>query len=160
MNKRAEIMLQQAKKLGCRSFVTPVDVVNGVYKLNLAFVANLFNNHPGLDKPEGEIVGLESIEETREEKSKFLYLSFFLIAILLFTIFLSHLNVSFYINLQIINISFFPLTAYRNWMNSMGVAPHVNWLYSDLADGLIIFQLYDIIKPGIVIWSKVHRYKN
>lgn len=40
----------------------------------------------------------------------------------------------------------------------MGVAPHVNWLYSDLADGLIIFQLYDIIKPGIVKWSKVHRY--
>jgi len=62
-------MLQQAAKLGCRSFVTPNDVVNGVYKLNLAFVANLFNNHPGLDEPEGEIVGLESIEETREEKS-------------------------------------------------------------------------------------------
>lgn len=40
----------------------------------------------------------------------------------------------------------------------MGVAPHVNWLYSDLADGLVIFQLYDIIKPGIVKWSKVHRY--
>lgn len=72
MNKRADIMLQQAAKLGCRSFVTPIDVVNGVYKLNLAFVANLFNNHPGLDKPEGEIAGLESIEETREEKSQFL----------------------------------------------------------------------------------------
>lgn len=69
MNKRAETMLQQADKLGCRSFVTPDDVVNGVYKLNLAFVANLFNNYPGLDKPEGEIDGLESIEETREEKS-------------------------------------------------------------------------------------------
>ncbi|XP_050526775.1 plastin-3 [Daktulosphaira vitifoliae] len=115
INRRAEIMLQQAAKLGCRSFVTPSDVVNGVYKLNLAFVANLFNNHPGLDKPEGEIEGLENIEETREEKT------------------------------------------YRNWMNSMGVAPHVNWLYSDLADGLVIFQLYDIIKPGIVNWSKVHR---
>lgn len=72
MNKRAEIMLQQAAKLGCRSFVTPSDVVNGVYKLNLAFVANLFNNHPGLDKPEGEIEGLEAIEETREEKSLYL----------------------------------------------------------------------------------------
>lgn len=74
MNKRAEIMLQQADKLGCRSFVTPDDVMNGVYKLNLAFVANLFNNYPGLDKPEGEIIGLESIEETREEKSKLLLL--------------------------------------------------------------------------------------
>lgn len=65
---RAEIMLQQAAKLNCRSFVTPQDVVNGVYKLNLAFVANLFNIHPGLDQPD-EIEGLESIEETREEKS-------------------------------------------------------------------------------------------
>lgn len=38
----------------------------------------------------------------------------------------------------------------------MGVSPHINWLYSDLADGLIIFQLYDIIKPGKVDWNKVH----
>ncbi|XP_058977577.1 plastin-3-like isoform X3 [Musca domestica] len=111
---RAEIMLQQAAKLNCRSFLTPQDVVNGVYKLNLAFVANLFNNHPGLDQPE-QVEGLESIEETREEKT------------------------------------------YRNWMNSMGVSPHVNWLYSDLADGLIIFQLCDIIKPGIVNWNRVHK---
>lgn len=39
----------------------------------------------------------------------------------------------------------------------MGVAPHVNWLYSDLADGLVIFQLFDVIKPGIVNWSRVHK---
>lgn len=69
MTERAEIMLQQAGKLNCRSFLTPQDVVNGVYKLNLAFVANLFNNHPGLNKPD-QIEGLEAIEETREEKSK------------------------------------------------------------------------------------------
>jgi plastin-3 len=88
-------------------------VVKGIYKLNLAFVANLFNNHPGLDKP---VDGIEfTIEETREEKT------------------------------------------YRNWMNSMGVSPHVNWIYSDLNDGLVIFQLYDIIKPGIVDWGRVHK---
>jgi plastin-3 len=46
---------------------------------------------------------------------------------------------------------------YRNWMNSLGVAPYVNWLYSDLADGLVIFQLYDVIKPGIVNWNRVHK---
>ncbi|XP_037813076.1 plastin-3 isoform X1 [Lucilia sericata] len=114
LTSRAEIMLQQAAKLNCRSFLTPQDVVNGVYKLNLAFVANLFNNHPGLDKPE-QVEGLEAIEETREEKT------------------------------------------YRNWMNSMGVSPHVNWLYSDLADGLVIFQLFDIIRPGIVNWNRVHK---
>jgi len=42
-------------------------------------------------------------------------------------------------------------------MNSMGVSPHVQYLYSDLADGIVIFQLYDIIKPGIVHWPQVHR---
>ncbi|XP_076044276.1 plastin-2 fimbrin isoform X2 [Oratosquilla oratoria] len=116
MMRRAELMLQQAEKLGCRSFLTPHDVVEGVYKLNVAFVANLFNNHPGLDKPENvDLEGLDHIEETREEKT------------------------------------------YRNWMNSMGVSPHVNWLYSDLADGLVIFQLYDVIRPGIVEWKRVHK---
>lgn len=39
----------------------------------------------------------------------------------------------------------------------MGVSPHINWLYSDLADGLAIFQLFDIIRPGIVSWPKVHK---
>ena len=52
------------------------------------------------------------------------------------------------------------VTVYRNWMNSMGVSPYVNYLYSDLCDGLIIFQLYDIIKPGIVDWAKVHKKFN
>ncbi|CAH4032720.1 plastin-2 [Pieris brassicae] len=113
--RRAEVMLQQAAKLRCRAFVAPADVVNGVYKLNLAFVANLFNQHPGLQRNETDADTYHQLDETREEKT------------------------------------------YRNWMNSMGVAPHVNWLYSDLTDALVIFQLYDIIKPGIVNWKKVHR---
>ena len=37
----------------------------------------------------------------------------------------------------------------------MGVSPRVNYIYSDLADGLIIFQLYDIINPGVVNWDRV-----
>lgn len=52
------------------------------------------------------------------------------------------------------------LVAYRNWMNSLGVSPYVNWMYSDLADGLVIFQLYDIINPGVVTWPKVHKKFN
>ena len=40
-------------------------------------------------------------------------------------------------------------------MNSLGVQPFVHYLYSDLADGLVIFKLYDIIKPGCVEWKKV-----
>lgn len=116
LNKRAELMLRQADILKCRSFVTPEDVVQGVYKLNVAFVANLFNNHPGLDlKGDEPLPEIENIQESREERS------------------------------------------IRNWINSMGVQPYVNWLYSDLADGLIIFQLYDIIKKDVVDWKKVHK---
>ncbi|KRX28188.1 Plastin-2 [Trichinella nelsoni] len=112
---RAESMLREADKLDCRAFVTAQDVINGVYKLNLAFVANLFNTWPGLKPPgEEELDNIEEIlEETREERT------------------------------------------YRNWMNSVGVSPTVNWLYSDLCSGLIIFQLYDVIEPGLVDWKRV-----
>ena len=40
-------------------------MVNGHEKLNLAFVANLFNNHPGLEPP---VESITVVEETREEK--------------------------------------------------------------------------------------------
>jgi len=108
LTERAETMLEQADKIDCRQFVSAKDVVKGNEKLNLAFVANMFNNHPALDPPED----LDIIEETREEKM------------------------------------------YRNWMNSLGVKPKVNYLYSDLSDGNIIFQLMDWIEPGIVEWAK------
>jgi hypothetical protein len=49
--------------------------------------------------------------------------------------------------------------AFRNWMNSLGVDPYVNRLYEDLHDGIIILQLLDKIKPGIVDWSKVNTKK-
>ena len=54
-------------------------------------------------------------------------------------------------------IIFFSVKSFRNWMNSLGVSPYVNCLSSDLADGLIIFQLYEIISPGCVEWNKVTR---
>lgn len=46
---RAEQVLDNADKLDCRKFLTPTSLVAGNAKLNLAFVANLFNTHPGLD---------------------------------------------------------------------------------------------------------------
>uniref|UniRef100_A0A8B9H8Y2 Lymphocyte cytosolic protein 1 (L-plastin) n=1 Tax=Astyanax mexicanus TaxID=7994 RepID=A0A8B9H8Y2_ASTMX len=113
--KRAECMLDQADRLGCRQFVMPPDVVRGNPKLNLAFVANLFNKYPALKKPENQDIDWSSIEgETREERT------------------------------------------FRNWMNSLGVNPRVNHLYGDLADALIIFQLYEKIKVP-VDWDKVNK---
>lgn len=111
---RAGAMLEEAEKLDCREFVSANDVASGNYKLNLAFVANLFNKFPALPEPEAdEIPEIDSIEETREEKT------------------------------------------YRNWMNSLGVDPYVNYIYADLQNGVVIFQLYDAIRPGIVNWKRV-----
>ena len=48
--------------------------MEGVYKLNVAFVANLFNNHPALDKPDDiDFEAYDHIEESREEKSESCY---------------------------------------------------------------------------------------
>merc|ERR1712226_1029074 len=80
LHERAEETLKQADKIDCREFVTPNEIVKGVEKLNLAFVANMFNKHPALEEDLG-------IQETREEKM------------------------------------------FRNWMNSLGVKPYVNYLY-------------------------------
>ncbi|KAM3868896.1 plastin-3 isoform 2-T2 [Diretmus argenteus] len=114
--KRAEAMLLQADRLGCRQFVTSADVVSGNPKLNLAFVANLFNKYPSLTKPENEDIDWGLLEgETREERT------------------------------------------FRNWMNSLGVNPHVNHLYGDLQDAMVILQLYEKIKVPVDWISKVNR---
>jgi len=74
LGERAEVMLQQADKMGCREFVTAQDVKNGHQRLNLAFVANLFNKYPGLVEPvavaDPEVAGPCYVTlETREEKT-------------------------------------------------------------------------------------------
>ncbi|KAF9448600.1 Ca2+-binding actin-bundling protein [Macrolepiota fuliginosa MF-IS2] len=46
---RAEQVLQNAARINCRKYLTPSSLVAGNPRLNLAFVANLFNTHPGLE---------------------------------------------------------------------------------------------------------------
>ena len=43
-------------------------------------------------------------------------------------------------------------------MNSLGLSRKVNWLYLDTNEGLIYFQIFDIIQPGIVDWSRVKKW--
>lgn len=68
---RAEQVLDNADKLDCRKYLTPKALVAGNPKLNLAFVAHLFNTHPGLDpvaeeeKPEIEEFDAEGEREAR-----------------------------------------------------------------------------------------------
>lgn len=68
---RAEQVLENAEKLECRKYLTPSALVAGNPKLNLAFVAHLFNTHPGLEpieeaeKPEIEEFDAEGEREAR-----------------------------------------------------------------------------------------------
>lgn len=43
-NERASLILEQAEKLNCKRYVTPKDIVEGSPNLNLAFVAQIFQN--------------------------------------------------------------------------------------------------------------------
>lgn len=47
-NERANLILEQAEKLNCKRYVTPKDIVEGSPNLNLAFVAQIFQNRNGL----------------------------------------------------------------------------------------------------------------
>jgi len=65
LDKRAALVLDNAGKIDCKKFLKPRDIVTGNAKLNLAFVANLFNTHPALEPVKEVLI----IEETREEKT-------------------------------------------------------------------------------------------
>ena len=68
---RAEQVLQNSEKLDCRKFLTPTSLVAGNPKLNLAFVANLFNTHPGLDPiTEEEKLEVEDFDAEGEREAR------------------------------------------------------------------------------------------
>ncbi|CAG8630262.1 6214_t:CDS:10 [Funneliformis mosseae] len=68
---RAEKVLQNAEKLGCRKYLTPKALVAGNPKLNLAFVAHLFNTHPCLDPlDEEEKAELEEFDDSDDREAR------------------------------------------------------------------------------------------
>jgi len=72
LDKRAEGVLKNAAKIDCAKFVKPRDIVAGNPKLNLAFVANLFNTLPGLEPlKEEEMKNLEFPETGSREARAF-----------------------------------------------------------------------------------------
>jgi plastin-1 len=72
---RAEEVLQNAEKIGCRKYLNAKTLTDGNSKLNFAFVANLFNTYPGLEKlTEAEMAQLDdwlfNSEGTREARGE------------------------------------------------------------------------------------------
>ncbi|ETP44092.1 hypothetical protein F442_09285 [Phytophthora nicotianae P10297] len=70
---RAAHVIQNARRLEVETFIKPRDITSGNPKLNMSFVAQLFNTCPALDVIEEEIKQLEEIlyddvGDTREER--------------------------------------------------------------------------------------------
>jgi len=64
INKRAVQVLDNAERIGCRKYLTPPSLVSGNPRLNLAFVANLFNTHPCLEPLEpSQVIETEGVED-------------------------------------------------------------------------------------------------
>lgn len=71
VTQRAEQVLTNADKIGCRKYLTPSSLVSGNPRLNLAFVANLFNTHPGLDPiEEHEQIEIEDFDAEGEREAR------------------------------------------------------------------------------------------
>lgn len=68
---RAEQVLRNADKIGMRKYLTPRALVSGNPKLNLAFVAHLFNNYPGLESmEENEAPEIEEFDAEGEREAR------------------------------------------------------------------------------------------
>lgn len=71
---RAERVIINARRMGVEAFVSPSSIVGGNTKLNLIFIAEIFNKNPGLHATEQELyeaAGLinDDVEGTREERA-------------------------------------------------------------------------------------------
>lgn len=69
--KRAEQVLDNADRIGVRKYLTPTALVAGNPKLNLAFVAHLFNTYPGLDPiTEDDKIEIEDFDAEGEKEAR------------------------------------------------------------------------------------------
>jgi len=71
--KRAGIMIDNSKKMGCDDVVGPKDIVKGNPKVNILLVAEMFNTKHGLDELEEklDLAGIidDDIEGSKEERA-------------------------------------------------------------------------------------------
>ena len=74
LNKKAQSVLDNAKKINVESYIKPSDICEGNQKLNVLFTAAIFNECHGLDpltEEEYQAAGLleDDVEGSREERS-------------------------------------------------------------------------------------------
>jgi len=126
--RRAQLIVDAAEALGITEFrIQPADILKGNEKLNMGFMAAIFNALPGLESTSGEGHGdaaaldtaaLLAEQQTDAEASR-------------------------------------EERAFRMWINSLGLDRHVTDLVGEMRDGLLVLQLMDAVHPGVVDWSRV-----
>ena len=128
--KRAKKVIENAKKLGAEAYINPDDIVAGNNKLNTLFVASIFNAYPGLSP---------ATEEEIYEAAKLL-------------------------DDDVEGAR--EERAFRMWINSLGLTDdngepiHINNLYEESKDGILMLRTLDKIKPGVVNWKIVDKKPN
>ena len=128
--KRAKKVIENAKKLGAEAYINPDDIVAGNNKLNTLFVASIFNAYPGLSP---------ATEEEIYEAAKLL-------------------------DDDVEGAR--EERAFRMWINSLGLNDdngepvHINNLYEESKDGILMLRTLDKIKPGVVNWKIVDKKAN
>ncbi|XP_072964623.1 fimbrin-2-like [Typha angustifolia] len=85
---RAKLVLEHADRMGCKRYLTPKDIVDGLPNLNLAFVAHIFQKRNGLSKQMKQVsfldATLDDVQVSREERA--------------FRLWINSLGISTYIN--------------------------------------------------------------
>ena len=125
---RAARVLANAAAVGVDPFIKPRDVAAGSAKLNLAFVAQLFNDRPGLEGVadeaiEHELAGLDLDDEgdTREARTFKLWMN-----------------------------------SLEAWAGPDATdAVQIRDIFVECCDGVPLLATMDAIKPGCVPWKKV-----
>lgn len=131
-NERANKIVEESQKMGIETFIQPRDIVSGNKRLNLAFCAQMFNQNPGLVEDEKEKEEYKEAFETVEQE------------------------------LDEEEGDSREERTFRMWMNSLnlrGGNVYVHDLIDELADGTIILDTMDMLKPNIIDQKKVNRPK-
>ncbi|KAJ3438102.1 fimbrin-1 [Anaeramoeba flamelloides] len=128
IDSKLNYLLKMASNLDVHYFLNIQALLNGEKKLNLAFLAYLFNTRSGIE------MKTQSNNSSGNQKRKLK-------------------NVT---NLPFSNYGTREERSFRLWINSLGVKPKVNNLYEDLKDGSILLQVIEkISEKKFVNWKKV-----
>ena len=130
LKKRAKKVIENSRKLGAEAYINPDDICAGNAKLNTLFVASIFNAYPGLDP---------ATQEEIYEAAKLL-------------------------DDDVEGAR--EERAFRMWINSLGLTDdddnpiHINNLYEESKDGIVMLRTLDKIKPGVVNWKIIDKKPN